>query len=198
MAANAPSARPDVNIGIGDLVGTIRHRLLVNRWVDPAEVEPMLPEGVRPRLGSNGGVVVGCCLIAIDSIRPWPVPAVLGTSVKAAAHRISVETGPKSNPANAVYVPLRHTDSRTTVAAGGRIFPGVHQRSDVSVSESGDSISWRLEPVTGGGDQSFAIAAQVSTSDAVVADSEEAEGADLPRIVSWSQRSLGSSRHATV
>jgi hypothetical protein len=57
----------------GDIVGKIKRRLLVNTWVDPDEAARHLPDGVRPHLGTNGGVVVGCCMIEIESARPWPL-----------------------------------------------------------------------------------------------------------------------------
>ena len=100
---------------VGDIVGTIRRRLLVNSWADPAEVSEHLPEGMSPHLGRDGGVVVGCCMIEISNIRPWPLHGALGVDVRAAAHRISVEVGPKHSPTLAVYVrgetPTRHSRS---------------------------------------------------------------------------------------
>lgn len=54
------------------MVGTIRHRLLVNSWLDPDEISPLLPEGIRPHVGANGGVVAGCCLIEIAAQRLSP------------------------------------------------------------------------------------------------------------------------------
>lgn len=82
----------------GDVVGHIRRRLLLNEWVDPDEVKAHLPTGIRPHVGSNGGVVVGCCMIEIDSARPWPLPRSVGVGIRAAAHRISVEVGSEHQP----------------------------------------------------------------------------------------------------
>ncbi len=162
-------------LGLGDLVGEIRHRLLINRWVDPDEVSPLLPDGVRPRIGSNGGVVAGCCLIALDGIRPWPASAFVGRSVHAAAHRISIEAGPESEPTSGVYVPMRHTDSRVTVLVGGRIVPGVHQRSTISSSCDTESVAWKVQPAGGSGDDAFAIHAVASRRDSTEARSEVAD-----------------------
>ncbi len=175
MQTPAVSEPGAAQLGLGDLVGVIRHRLLINCWVDPDEVAPLLPDGVRPRIGSNGGVVVGCCLIALDDIRPWPVPAFVGRSVRAAAHRIAIETGPESEPTGGVYVPMRHTDSRLTVMVGGRIFPGVHQRSTMSSSCDAQSVAWEVRPADGSGDDAFAIQVAASRLDSTNARSEVAD-----------------------
>jgi len=129
---------------VGDIIGRIRRRLLVNQWVDPDEVLNYLPEGVRPRVGSNGGVIVGCCMIEIDAARPWPLPSPVGIGIRAAAHRISVEVGPEHQPTPAVWVPVRHTDSRAVVVVGGRLFPGVHEMADVTVGEDRQVLSWSI------------------------------------------------------
>lgn len=127
----------------GDLLGVIRHRLLVNQLVDPAEAAARLPEGMRPHVSSSGGVVVGCCLLAIDSARPWPAPAAVGKTVRAAAHRISAEITPSSGEVTrSVYVPGRHTDGLLPVLAGGRIVPGVHERAWIDLSVSDEAVSW--------------------------------------------------------
>lgn len=129
---------------VGDIVGRIRRRLLVNQWVDPDEVLAHLPDGVRPHVGSNGGVVVGCCMIEIESARPSPLPSKVGISIRAAAHRISVEVGAADSPTLAVWVPVRHTDSRVAVLTGGRVFPGVHAAADVNVQSDARLLSWTL------------------------------------------------------
>lgn len=163
---------------IGDLVGTIRHRLLVNRWVDPDEVTPQLPDGLRPHVGSSG-VVVGCCLVAIEEARPWPLPAAIGSTIYAAAHRISVEIGPPDAVTTAVYVPMRHSDSRPTVAIGGRLFPGVHRRSGVTVDSSDSSLDWEVQPTgpqrrADTADHDFGIAVTALRDGAKPTDSEVA------------------------
>jgi len=131
---------------IGDVVGTIRHRLLVNQIADPAEVSSHLPDGIRPHVvPDSGGVIVGCCLIAIDSIRPWPAPAAVGTSIRAAAHRISVDVGPVASPTRAVYVPCRHTDGILPGMAGGRVYPGVHRRAEIEVAVDAGKVAWSVK-----------------------------------------------------
>lgn len=128
--------------GVGSIVGTITRRLLVNSWVDPDEVSPILPAGLRPHVGTNGGVVAGCCMIEIAHARPWPTPRFVGVPLRAAAHRISVEVGPVGQPTLAVFVPVRHTDSRPAILAGGRVFPGVHVPARIGIARDDQVLSW--------------------------------------------------------
>lgn len=126
--------------------GTIRSRLLVNAVVDPDEAAPRLPEGIRPHVADQG-TVIGCCLLAIEAIRPEGIPPLAGQRLRVAAHRISVEWDDEFGATvTGVYVPVRHTDSRAAVAIGGRLFPGVHERARVKVSVSVDSLCWRSDP----------------------------------------------------
>ena len=159
--------------GPTDVVGTIRHRLLINSLADPAEVAPHLPEGIRPHVSSSGGVVVGCCLIAIDSARPWPLPEAVGMSIHAVAHRISVDVGPESSPQRSVYVPCRHTNSRPAVAVGGRLFPGVHRRAAISIEETPEILSWSVSSADA--DQDFNISVTADIANAPDAQTEVAE-----------------------
>src|SRR2546422_10990160 len=113
--------------------GTIRRRLLVNAVVDPDEAARHLPAGLRPP-EVTGGTVVGCCLLDIDSIRPASLPGIVGTRLRAAAHRISVEWEDEMGATTiGVYVPIRHTDSRAARVLGGRWFPGVHRRASIAL-----------------------------------------------------------------
>lgn len=133
------------------ITGTIRRRLLVNALVDPDEAAARLPDGVRPHL-TGGHVVVGCCLLEIERIRPAPLPAVAGRTLRAAAHRISVEWEDASGATvTGVYVPVRHTDSRAAIALGGRWFPGVHERARVEITPSDGYLGWVSEPLHGDG-----------------------------------------------
>jgi hypothetical protein len=126
--------------------GTIRRRLLVNAVVDPDEAATRLPEGMRPHVTALG-TVVGCCLLEIEGIRPARLPAVVGTTLRAAAHRISAEWEDGSDEAVVgVYVPVRHTDSRLAIVAGGRWFPGVHQRAQIDIAENAGTLRWETSP----------------------------------------------------
>ena len=126
--------------------GTICRRLLVNAVVDPDEAARRLPVGLRPHVTAMG-TVVGCCLLEIDRIRPAYLPARAGMTMRAAAHRISVEWEDEAGGLTVgVYVPMRQTDSRMAVALGGRWFPGAHERAQVEVSASDGRLSWATDP----------------------------------------------------
>lgn len=163
----------------GDIVGVIRHRLLINRLVDPGEVAPRLPEGIRPHVTSTGGVIVGCCLIAIDAARPAPLPAIVGSRIRAAAHRISVDVGRHdAAPSQAVYVPRRHTDALAPVLLGGRIFPGMHDRADIELSRTDDTLRWSVRSRDHRPDSAgarFDIAVEADLSGSVETSSEIAD-----------------------
>ncbi len=125
--------------------GQLRRRLLVNVLVDPDEAADRLPSGVRPHV-AEGGTVVGCCLLDIRELRPSPLPRQVGVGIRAAAHRISVEWDRVDGATEVgVYVPIRLTDSRLAVAAGGRLFPGVHRAAEVELTEDASSLSWLLD-----------------------------------------------------
>ena len=127
--------------------GTIRSRLLLNALVDPDEAAARLPEGLRPH-ETPDGTVVGCCLLEIEHIRPSLLPASMGRTMRAAAHRISAEWEDESGETTVgVHVSMRHTDSRLGVALGGRWFPGVHERARIDVSLSHDRLLWTVLPV---------------------------------------------------
>jgi hypothetical protein len=130
-----------------ELRGTIRRRLLVNAVVDPDEAATRLPPGVRPHV-AGGGTVVGCCLLDVEHVRPAGVPASAGRTLRAAAHRISVDWEDATGaPVTGVYVPLRHSDSRAAIALGGRWFPGVHERARIAITASGSRLRWVSHPV---------------------------------------------------
>jgi hypothetical protein len=120
--------------------------LLINTLVDPDEAAPHLPAGVRPHL-TTSGTVVGCCLLDIESVRPAPFGAMFGARIRAVAHRVSVEWDDEFGRTEVgVYVPTRHTDSRTAVVAGGRWFPGVHQPASIDLFDDGHRLDWRVAP----------------------------------------------------
>ncbi len=169
MAVPAPP-RP------GQLVGTIRHRLLINRLADPDEVAPRLPDGLRPHVTSSDGVVVGCCLIAVESMRPWPAPAAVGLPIRAAAHRISVEVDSGEEWSRAVYVPCRHADGLLPVLAGGRLFPGVHRRADIEIARDSNRLAWSISGRTAGSSaERFDITVEADLRSAVDTTSEVAD-----------------------
>jgi hypothetical protein len=123
---------------------TIRSRLLVNALVDPDEAARHLPDRVRPH-ATGGGTIVGCCLVDIAGARPVRIPATMGTSFLAAAHRIAVEWDDERTTTVGVYVPLRLTPSRAAVALGGRVFPGVHGRASIRLTDDGRRVAWSVD-----------------------------------------------------
>lgn len=112
--------------------------------MDPSDVRSRLPPGVRPHV-TGGGTVVGCCLLELEHLRPSWAPRAVGVSLRAAAHRISVEWEDADGPRVGVYVPVRHTDSRLAVLAGGRAFPGVHRRAIIDLAETDGAIRWSVD-----------------------------------------------------
>lgn len=126
--------------------GTIRRRLLVNPVVDPDEAARRLPAGLHPHV-TPLGTVVGCCLLEIDRVRPAYLPASAGVTLRAGAHRISVEWLDEAGRLTAgVYVPMRQTDSRIAAVLGGRWFPGVHESAHVEASASDTYVRWVVDP----------------------------------------------------
>lgn len=107
--------------------GRIDRRLLISTLADPDEVACRLPPTLRPHV-IDGGTVIGCCLLELSDVRPDPLPAFVGRSLRAAAHRISVEWDTPDGVEVGVFVPIRLTDSHLAAAVGGRFVPGVHRR----------------------------------------------------------------------
>ncbi len=122
-------------------------------------------------------------MLAIESARPWPMPAAMGQAVRAAAYRISAEIDSDSAlgvPSRAVYVPCRHTDGLLPILAGGRVFPGVHQRAEIDVDADAKQLSWSVRGLSSersdeGGVAQFDIAAVADLQSAVPATSEVAD-----------------------
>jgi Uncharacterized conserved protein (COG2071) len=117
--------------------GVIDRRILVNFRVDPDVLSRFLPHRFSPKL-VNGVGMAGVCLIRLKHIRPRFLPALLGISSENAAHRIAVEWDQDSERHEGVFIPRRDTSSRLTTLAGGRLFPGVHQRARFQVQERDD------------------------------------------------------------
>jgi hypothetical protein len=118
------------------------------------------------------GTVVGCCLLDIERIRPARVPAAAGRTLRAAAHRISVEWDDGSGTTVGVYVPVRHSDSRLAVALGGRWFPGVHQRASIDIAESSGELRWAVGDAHGAGGFGIRVTASIppETSESTSSD----------------------------
>lgn len=122
------------------LEGVIERRLLINFRVDPGALEQVLPIPFRPQR-VNGMGVAGICLLRLGSLRPKGFPPGLGLRSENVAHRIAVEWDSRDGPQRGVYIPRRDSASLINVAAGGRLFPGVHHRAAFSVEEAADRVS---------------------------------------------------------
>jgi len=129
-----------VGITIPRMAATIERRLLVNFRVDPVVIESLLPEGLRPQI-VDGSAVAGVCLIRLGSFRPMWVAPRIGHRSESAAHRVAVEWDGPDGIRTGVFIPRRHSASRLAQVAGGRVFPGVHERARVKSVESDDDLS---------------------------------------------------------
>ena len=118
------------------VTATVERRLLVNYRVEPEVVARLLPEPFVP-VTVDGWAVAGICLIRLGGLRPSAAPGLVGFTSENAAHRIAVEWETDQGVARGVFIPRRDTSSRLTTLAGGRLFPGVHQRASFRVGEAG-------------------------------------------------------------
>ncbi|MEO7729415.1 MAG: DUF2071 domain-containing protein [Kofleriaceae bacterium] len=125
--------------------GTIRRRILVNFRVQPEVIQVLLPAPFRPKL-HDGHAVAGICLIRLEDIRPWHLPAVLGVRSENAAHRIAVcWTGDDGAEHEGVYIPRRDTSSLFNHLVGGRLFPGHHHRARFQVRDDEQGIDFAMQ-----------------------------------------------------
>jgi len=117
--------------------GLIDRRVLVNFRVDPHVLSAVLPAPFRPQT-VNGFGIAGICLIRLRHIRPKFLPSYFGISSENAAHRIAVEWDADGETSTGVFIPRRDTSSLLNAFAGGRLFPGVHNRARFDVRETED------------------------------------------------------------
>jgi hypothetical protein len=128
--------------------GTIKRRLLINFRVDPAVIQRHLPSPFRPKL-HDGHAIAGMCLIRLENIRPRRFPTMMGISSENAAHRCAVVWEDETGPREGVYIARRDTGSLLNHLAGGRLFPGEHQRATFQVSDSDGRIALQMHSVDG-------------------------------------------------
>jgi hypothetical protein len=131
------------------MAATIERRLLVNYRVDADVVTRLLPEPFRP-MTLGGSAIAGICLIRLSGLRPAAAPGRVGFTSENAAHRIAVEWDTDEGVARGVYIPRRDTSSRLTTLAGGRLFPGIHQRARFHVEEADGRYQVALASLDGG------------------------------------------------
>ena len=128
--------------------GVIGRRLLVNFRAEPRVIQRHLPAPFRPKLHA-GHAVAGICLIRLENIRPKRFPRMLGLSSENAAHRIAVLWDDHEGTHEGVYIPRRDTGSLMNHLAGGRLFPGEHQRATFHVDDASDRIALRMASADG-------------------------------------------------
>jgi hypothetical protein len=149
--------------------GTIRRRLLVNALVDPYDAARHLPVGLRPHV-IDGGTVVGCCLLDIDAVRPASLPAGVGTRLRDAAHRVSVEWEDEVGATTvSVYVPVQHTVSPRRKSPGRPLVPRAstaerRSSSPTMVGASAGRSSPAIEPLEYGISVSASITSTSSST----------------------------------
>ena len=115
--------------------GLIARRLLINFRIDPETVTRILPAPFRAKI-VNGFAIGGICLIRLEQARPRGFPACAGLSSENAAHRFAVTWSSGGIDHDGVYIPRRDTSSVVQSIIGGRMFPGLHHRSEFRVQES--------------------------------------------------------------
>jgi Uncharacterized conserved protein (COG2071) len=128
--------------------GVIRRRLLVNFRADPALVAGLPPAPFRPKL-HDGWAIVGICLIRLEEIRPKGFPRLTGLASENAAHRIAVVWDEAGTTHEGVYIPRRDTGSLVNQLAGGRLFPGEHQRAAFEVVDTPERVSLAMRSTDG-------------------------------------------------
>jgi len=85
-------------------------------------------------------------MIRFSSLRPKFAPSFLGINSENAAHRIAVEWEVAGKKHEGVFIPRRSTASQFNYLAGGRIFPGVFQKSLFQIKE--EKQRYRLNILT--------------------------------------------------
>jgi hypothetical protein len=135
---------PSVAITVPRMAATIERRLLVNYRVDPDAAATLLPDGLRPQV-VDGSAVAGVCLIRLGNFRPAWLSARVGHRSENAAHRVAVEWDGPEGLRTGVYIPRRHSASVLARVAGGRVFPGVHERATVESVESASNLSVKFD-----------------------------------------------------
>lgn len=131
------------------ITGILDRRILLNYQLDPDYLKKFLPKPFTPRLYKGMGVG-GICMIRFSSLRPRFAPAFLGIDSENAAHRIAVEWEVKGIKSEGVFIPKRSTASNFNYLAGGRIFPGVFQKSGFLVQEQQQNYKLEIsEPECG-------------------------------------------------
>ncbi len=135
--------------------GTIDRRILLNYRFDAGALQKVLPPPFRPKLYRGHGIG-GVCMIRFKALRPRLAPAWLGMGSENAAHRFAVEWEQDGESKEGVFIPRRDTNSWFNKQLGGRVFPGIFQRSRFEGEETADSIALQVVRADGTAEISFA------------------------------------------
>ena len=95
-------------------------------------------------------------MIRFSGLRPQLIPRWLGFGSENAAHRIAVEWEQDGEQREGVFIPRRDTDSFFNKIVGGRVFPGIFQKSTFTTREESSSVSVRIVRGDGGDEITFA------------------------------------------
>jgi len=156
--------------------GIIDRRVLLNYRVDPAALENVLPKPFRPKL-YRGRAIGGVCMIRFRELRPRGIPAWAGLGSENAAHRFAVEWEQDGEPREGVFIPRRDTNSWFNKTLGGRVFPGIFQRSRFVKQETDRELSLQIVRDDGGMELTFAgEVAEALPSSSIFPSIEEAAG----------------------
>jgi len=129
--------------------GIIARRVLLNYRIDPDVLQRVLPEPFRPKVYRGQGIG-GVCMIRFKHLRPRFLPSWLGMSSENAAHRIAVQWDEDGAIQEGVFIPRRDTNSWFNKVLGGRVFPGIFNRSTFNVSETDNEVHVRIVRRDGG------------------------------------------------
>jgi hypothetical protein len=117
------------------ITGQLDRRILLNYRFSPEHLRRFVPAPFEPRLHKEHGIG-GICMIRFQGLRPRGVPSAFGVDSENAAHRIAVTWQASGARKEGVFIPQRDTASSFNRWAGGRIFPGIFERSEFRVVET--------------------------------------------------------------
>lgn len=123
--------------------GVIDRRVLLNYRLDPDVLKRVLPPPFQPKLYDGYGIG-GICMIRFKELRPRFAPSWLGLGSENAAHRIAVQWQQDGELREGVFIPRRDTNSWFNKTLGGRVFPGIFQRSQFDGQETDSTVSLRI------------------------------------------------------
>jgi hypothetical protein len=134
--------------------GIIDRRVLLNYRIDPDALRRVLPPPFQPKLHEGHGIG-GVCMIRFKELRPQFMPAWLGLGSENAAHRIAVQWEQDGELREGVFIPRRDTNSWFNKTLGGRVFPGIFERSRFETRDDESSVAVHIVRTDGGTEISF-------------------------------------------